>query len=151
MRNRLLEAKKKDAKTPQKAVTLAHKFLLYVIEGTNNKTILTQNGMNVCINELVSAVQIAMINCFDHLISADSEHDLVKALDHLTEADNALDVVENMFTTLSDLRWVVLNNKKFIGKSISELRDEITHWIRYTRKKIYRKAEQAAEKRRAKN
>lgn len=151
MRSRLLDAKRMDAHTPEKVVPMAAKFLKYTIETLNSKEIRQWNQENVCVNNLINATQNAMLNCYDNLVAADSEPDIYKKLQFVQDAATALNVTESMYVSLSDIRWVHLNNKRFIGQSIRELREAIFNWIRFLKKKIRRIEEQAASNSQSKN
>ncbi len=68
MRSRLLDAKRMDARTPEKVVPMAAKFLKYTIEAMNSKEIRQWNQENICVNNLIDAVQNAMLNCYDNYL-----------------------------------------------------------------------------------
>ncbi|MCM1213929.1 MAG: hypothetical protein NC548_05325 [Lachnospiraceae bacterium] len=151
MRSRLLDSKRMDAKTPERVIPMAFKYLKYIVEATNAKEIREWNEGNVCVNTLIESVQMSMVNCYDNLVSADSERDIYKTLSYVQEAANALNVHESLVVSLSDIRWVHLTNKRFIGQSIRELREAIFNWIRFLKRKIRRIEEQAALKSQPKN
>lgn len=151
MRSRLLDAKRMDARTPEKVVPMAAKFLKYTIEAMNSKEIRQWNQENICVNNLIDAVQNAMLNCYDNLVAADTEPNIYKKLEFVQAAATALNVTESMYVSLMDIRWVHLTNKRFIGQSIRELREAILNWIRFLKKKIRRIEEQAASKSQPKN
>lgn len=150
MRNRLLDAKRKDAETPERCLPLAKKFLVYTIEALNTKEIREWNAKDDCVNRLIDTIQYEMALCCAFLSCADTNPDLNVKLDNLKSAYDALEVVESMYISLMDVRWVHLTNKKYIGKTIREIRTSILNWLRFIKKKIRRK-EQATSDSKPKN
>ena len=139
MRSRLLDAKRKDRETPERCLPIAKKFLVYTIEALNTKEIREWNAQDDCVNRLIDTIQYEMASCCAYLSCADSNPELDKKLENLKAAYDALEVVESMYISLMDVRWVHLTNKRFIGKSIRELRASILAWLRFIKKKIRRK------------